>query len=62
MLVLGAPLSDHNGRLALGGIFGSLLRQAKDRLVLIVRSHYLFTSNIARLTIASRAQMVEETI
>jgi sulfate transport system ATP-binding protein len=39
LVVMGAPLPDRTGRLALGGIVGSVLRSAQNCSFLIVRSH-----------------------
>ncbi len=39
LLVLGAPLADRRGRVALNGVIGSLIDEVSDRPLLIVRSH-----------------------
>ncbi|MGH2581395.1 MAG: ATP-binding cassette domain-containing protein [Anaerolineales bacterium] len=44
LVVMGAPLPDRTGRLALGGVVGAVLRSAQNCSFLIVRSH----QNISR--------------
>jgi nucleotide-binding universal stress UspA family protein len=39
LLVLGAPLAGHDGRISFNGLIGQVLEDVPDRMALIVRSH-----------------------
>jgi hypothetical protein len=60
ILVIGAPLSDAQGRTALGGVVGQIINAAQDYPVLVVRSPFAAIDPL--LGANGRIQLHEEII
>jgi sulfate transport system ATP-binding protein len=59
LLVLGAPLPNHAGQIALSGAIGQVLNTVTDRSVLIVRSHTVGSKTLP-LSLVERSHAFEE--
>ena len=61
LLVLGAPLADRGGRVALTGVISQVLNAAVEHPTLIVRSRYA-SAQAPQLTFDGRIMIVEEIV
>lgn len=61
MLVLGAPVRNHDGDAALSGVVGQIISGITNHPVLIVRSRFA-TSSIPRIAAGNRQSIIEEVI
>ncbi|MFN8439480.1 MAG: ATP-binding cassette domain-containing protein [Caldilineaceae bacterium] len=60
LLVLGAPLPDLEGKISLDGLVGKLLREVKDRSILIIRSSQQDHGNRLPLPLNERINNIKE--